>query len=135
MNIWDQRRLVVPISYFIEKPFQNWTRTTSELLGTVMLYTDYTVPVDAVRAELGRILDGNPRWDRRVQNVQLTAVRETTVELRVMVSAANSSSLWDLRVEVREKLVDFLRREYPQALPRVRTENPAGAVDAGDPTA
>ena len=132
VNIWDQRRLVVPISQFIEKPFQNWTRTSSDLLGTVMLYADYTVPVDAVRAELARILDADPRWDRRVHNVQVTDARESAVELRVMVSAANSSTLWDLRVAVRERLVDFLRREYPQALPRVRTQSPAGTAEVAD---
>lgn len=130
VNIWDQRRLVVPINYFIEKPFQNWTRTTSELLGTVMLYTDFMVPVDDVRAELDRILDGNPLWDGRVRNVQVTDVREQSVELRAMVSAATSGNLWDLRVQVREKLVDYLRQHHPEALPRVRTMSPAGAAQA-----
>jgi small-conductance mechanosensitive channel len=129
VNIWDQRRLVVPINYFIEKPFQNWTRTTSELLGTVMLYTDFTVPVDDVRAELARVLDGNPLWDGRVQNIQITDVRERSVELRVLVSAANAGNLWDLRVQVRERLLEFLRLRHPEALPRVRTGNPVVAAD------
>lgn len=130
VNIWDQRRLVVPINYFIEKPFQNWTRTTAELLGTVYIYTDFMLPVDEVRAELVRIVEANPLWDGRVQNIQVTDVRERSVQLRAMVSAATSGNLWDLRVQVRERLVDYLRRHHPEALPRVRTMSPAGAAEA-----
>ncbi|MDE3068024.1 MAG: mechanosensitive ion channel [Verrucomicrobiota bacterium] len=120
--IWDLRRLVVPITYFIEKPFQNWTRISADLLGTVFLYMDYTAPVDAVRAELDRILEHSRLWDRKVKGVQVTDSKEHTLEVRVLVSAANSSAAWDLRCEVREKLVDFLQRNYPHSLPRARAE-------------
>jgi small-conductance mechanosensitive channel len=122
VRIWDQRRLVVPVTHFIEKPFQNWTRTTAEILGTVFVYTDYTVPVDSVRAELQRILEASPHWDKRVGLVQVTNTSERTVELRALVSAADASAAWDLRCEVREKLVAFLQQQYPEALPRLRAE-------------
>ena len=122
VRIWDLRRLIVPITYFIEKPFQNWTRISADLLGTVFLYTDYTVPIQAVREELRRILEGSEKWDRRVCVLQVTDTTERTVQLRALVSAADSSKAWDLRCEVREKLVDFLQKNYPHALPRVRAE-------------
>ncbi len=118
--IWDKRRLVLPTTYFIEKPFQNWTRTTAEILGTVFIYADYTIPVDAVRKELDRILESAVHWDGKVKVVQVTNATEKTVEIRVLVSAADSPSAWDLRVYVREKLLAFLQRDYPQCLPRAR---------------
>ncbi len=118
--IWDKRRLVLPTTYFIEKPFQNWTRTTAEILGTVFIYADYTLPVDAVRKELDKILENAGHWDGKVKVVQVTDATERTVEIRVLVSAADSPSAWDLRVYVREKLLAFLQREYPQCLPRTR---------------
>lgn len=122
VRIWDQRRLIVPVTYFIEKPFQNWTRTTAELLGTVFLYTDYTVPVDAVRQALQDILDKAPQWDRRVCVLQVTDATERTLELRALVSAANASDAWDLRCQVREELLTFIQKTYPDALPRTRAE-------------
>ncbi|HPC95153.1 MAG TPA: mechanosensitive ion channel [Sedimentisphaerales bacterium] len=122
VRIWDLRRLIVPITYFIEKPFQNWTRTSADILGTVFLYVDHTVPIDAVRAELHRILEGSASWDRKVCVLQVTNTSERTVELRALMSAADASLAWDLRCEVRERLVDFIRREYPHALPRLRAE-------------
>ena len=122
VKIWDLRRLIVPLSSFIEKPFQNWTRTSPELMGTVFLYTDYTVPVDEVRQELQRILDGSKLWDRKVCVLQVTDAKEQTLELRALVSAADSSALWDLRCETREKLVRFLQDRYPDRLPRTRAE-------------
>lgn len=122
VRIWDERRLVVPISHFIEKPFQNWTRTSSDLLGTAFFYVDYAVPVDAVREELDRILNASTSWDGRVGKVQVTDVRERTVEVRVLISAADAGSAFELRCEVREKMIAFLRREYPGSLPRTRTE-------------
>jgi len=103
--IWDKRRLVLPTTYFIETPFQNWTRTTAEILGTVFIYADYTLPVDAIREELDRILDGNPLWDGKVKVVQVTNTTERTVEIRALVSAVDSGTAWDLRVHVREKLL------------------------------
>lgn len=122
VRIWDLRRLIVPITYFIEKPFQNWTRISADILGTVFLYVDHTVPIDAVRAELQRILEGSESWDRKVCVLQVTNTSERTVELRALMSASDASLAWNLRCEVREKLVDFIRREYPHALPRLRAE-------------
>lgn len=123
VRIWDLRRLIVPISYFIEKPFQNWTRVSADLLGTVFLYADYTVSVEAVREELRRILESKPDlWDGKAWGVQVTNADNRTVELRALMSAADSGSAWSLRCHVREKLLEYLQREYPDALPRVRAE-------------
>jgi small-conductance mechanosensitive channel len=122
VRIWDQRRLVMPLAYFIEHPFQNWTLNSADLLGTVMLHVDYRVPVEDVRQELQRILQGTPLWDGRVWNLQVTDATDSTVELRAMVSAAGAGALWDLRVYVREKLVAFLQERHPQSLPRMRAE-------------
>ena len=117
----------MPITYFIESPFQNWTRTSADILGTVFLYVDHTVPIDAVRAELQRILEASEAWDRKVCVLQVTNTSERTVELRALMSAADASLAWDLRCEVREKLVEFIRRDYPHALPRLRAELEKGA--------
>jgi small-conductance mechanosensitive channel len=124
VKIWDLRRLIVPITYFIEKPFQNWTRTSSDILGTILLYVDYTVPVEAVRTELQRILESTPLWDRKLGLLQVTNVSERTVELRVLVSAPDSGTGWDLRCLVREQLIAFVQEHCPHALPRLRTELP-----------
>ncbi len=120
VRIWDLRRLVVPITYFIEQPFQNWTHRSADVLGTVFLQVDYTVPVEAVRDELGRILTASPLWDGKVNVLQVTEARERTIELRALASASDASRAWDLRCEVREKLVAFIREHYPETLPRVR---------------
>jgi small-conductance mechanosensitive channel len=120
VRIWDLRRLVVPITYFIERPFENWTRRSADILGTVFLHVDYTVPVQEIRDELNRILSVSPRWDGRVNVLQVTAVRERTLELRALASARDASQAWDLRCEVREKLIDFIRRRHPDSLPQVR---------------
>ena len=122
VRIWDLRRLILPITYFLEKPFQNWTRVSAEILGTVFLYVDYTVPVEAVRAEFRRILEKSEKWDGRVSALQVTNTTERTVELRALVSATDSSSAWELRCYVREKLIEFLQKNYPHALPRLRAE-------------
>jgi small-conductance mechanosensitive channel len=122
VRIWDKRRLVVPISYFIEKPFQNWTRVSADLLGTVYLYCDYTVPVQAVREELKRILEGSEDWDGEVCSVQVTDATERTMAVRALMSAADASRLWTLRCQVRERLIDYIRREFPGSLPRFRAE-------------
>jgi len=122
VKTWDLRRLVMPITYFVEHPFQNWTRTSTDLLGTVLLYADYTVPVEAVRAELQRILDGTELWDRKVSQLQVTNASERTLELRVLVSAPDAGTSWDLRCLVREKLIEFIHKNYPQALPRLRAD-------------
>ncbi len=118
--IWDKRRLVLPTTWFIENPFQNWTRASSEILGTVFIYADYTLPVEAVRKELDRILEGTELWDGKVNVVQVTDATERTIEIRALVSAPDSGTAWDLRVYVREKLLAFLQKEYPQCLPKSR---------------
>lgn len=122
VRIWDLRRLIVPITYFIEKPFQNWTRVTADILGTVFLYVDYTVPIDSVRQELHRILKESQLWDGKVCAMQVTNTSERAVELRALMSASDASVAWSLRCEVREKLIDFIKTKYPQALPRLRAE-------------
>jgi small-conductance mechanosensitive channel len=122
VRIWDLRRLIVPVTYFIEKPFQNWTRVTADILGTVFLYVDYTVPIDSIREELHRVLKESQLWDGKVCVLQVTNTSERTVELRALMSAADASVAWSLRCEVREKLIDFIKTKYPQALPRLRAE-------------
>ena len=122
VRIWDLRRLVVPITFFIDKPFQNWTRVSADLLGTVFLYADYRVPVDAVRQELHRILQESPEWDGKVWGLQVTNATERTVELRALMSAPDSGAAWNLRCAVREKLLAFLREHCQESLPRVRAE-------------
>ena len=122
IRLWDLRRLVVPLSYFIEKPFQNWTLTSSRILGTVFIYTDYTVPVEIIRKKAKEIVEASGLWDRQAFNVQVTDIKENALEIRVLVSAIDSGKVWDLRCEVREKLIAFIRNEFPEALPRRRTE-------------
>jgi small-conductance mechanosensitive channel len=122
VRIWDLRRLIVPITYFIERPFQNWTRASADLLGTVFLYVDYTAPLGALRAEFDRIVEASKYWDRRVKVLQVTNATERTVELRALASAPDASMAWDLRCEIREKMIHFLQTQYPQSLPRVRAE-------------
>lgn len=122
VRVWDSRRLILPVTYFLEKPFQNWTRVSADLLATVFLYVDYTVPVQAVREELFRILENSKSWDRRVWALQVTNSTERTIELRALMSAADSSSAWELRCEVREKLIEFVQNNYPDGLPRLRAE-------------
>ncbi len=118
--IWDKRRLIVPTTYFIEKPFQNWTKTSSDLLGTVFLHIDYRVPFDALRKELTRILENTPLWDRKANNIQVTDSKAGFVEVRAMVSARDASDAWDLRVLVREKLITFLQKNYPDSIAHSR---------------
>ena len=122
VKIWDLRRLIIPITYFIEKPFQNWTRVTADILGTVFIYVDYTVPFDSIRQELQRILEKSKLWDGKVCVLQVTNTTDRTVELRALMSAPDASTAWSLRCEVREKLVDFIQKKYPKALPRLRAE-------------
>jgi small-conductance mechanosensitive channel len=122
VRIWDLRRLIVPLAYFIEKPFQNWTRTSTDLIGAVFIYTDYTVPVDEVRQELKRILEMSHLWDRKTCVLQVTEAKEHALELRALVSASNASTLFDLRCYARESLVRFLQERHPDRLPRTRAE-------------
>jgi small-conductance mechanosensitive channel len=120
VRIWDRRSLIVPVTHFIERPFQNWTRSSADLLCAVILHTDYSVPVAAVRDELTRILQHSRFWDGRVNALQVTDSTEHTLEVRALASAADASLGWDLRCEVRERLVGFIQREYPDSLPRLR---------------
>ena len=122
VKIWDKRRLVLPTTYFIEKPFQNWTRNSSDILGTVFIYTDYSVPFDALRHELTRILENTDLWDGEVNVLQVTDTKNEVVETRALMSAKDSPTSWDLRVLVREKLVVFIQNNYPHSLPRTRVE-------------
>jgi small-conductance mechanosensitive channel len=117
VKIWDQRRLILPINYFIEKPFQNWTRNSSDILGTVFLYMDYSIPIDDLRKEFDRLLDKTDLWDKRVKVIQVTDAKEHTIELRALVSARNSSEAFDLRCYIRENLIKFVRDNCPQSLP------------------
>ncbi len=120
VRIWDQRRLILPTTYFIEKPFQNWTRTSAEILGTVFIYTDYNVPFEELRKELTRLLQNCKYWDGKVNVLQVTNSTEKTVEIRALVSAIDSSTAWDLRVYIRENLIRFLQENYPDSLPKSR---------------
>ncbi|MEM1072613.1 MAG: mechanosensitive ion channel domain-containing protein [Planctomycetota bacterium] len=134
MRIWDERRLIVPFSTIIEQPFENWTRHSTSLLGTIYFYADYSLPIDDVRAELKRICEGNPRWDGRVCSVLVTDANDRSIQVRALISAANASDQWDLRCEVREKLVAYVHRAHPGALPREREEeftHPAGELGRG----
>ena len=105
VQLWDLRRMIVPLSYFIEKPFQNWTRQTSTLIGAVLIYVDYSAPVEAIRDELGRIVKASKNWNGEVINLQVTDAKERTIELRAIMSANSSGAAFDLRCEVREKLI------------------------------
>jgi small-conductance mechanosensitive channel len=135
VRIWDERRLIVPMSRFLEQPFENWTKVSSELHGTVFLQVDWRLPLDALRAELDRIVVGNPKWDGRTKTVAVTNTTDRAIEVRVLVSARNAGTLFDLRVEIREKLVGWLQSyDGGKYLPRVRLEEdakPAHADAAG----
>jgi small-conductance mechanosensitive channel len=122
VRIWDQRRLVLPINYFIEKPFQNWTRTTADIWGTVFLFVDYTVPVAALREKFEEVLASNPLWDGKIKAVQVTDTTEKTIEIRFLMSARNSPDAFDLRCIVREEMVAFVQSNYPESLPKIRFE-------------
>ncbi|MCC4633661.1 MULTISPECIES: mechanosensitive ion channel family protein [Xanthomonas] len=122
VRIWDERRMVVPLTWFIENPFQNWTRASADLLGTAFLWLDYRTPIAAVRAELERICHSEPLWDGRVCVTQITDTSDNTIQVRLLVSARNSGDAFDLRCVVRERMIDFLTREHAYALPRIRAE-------------
>ena len=120
LKLWDERRMIVPLQWFIENPFENWTRTGSQILGTVMLYVDYATPIEPLRAEAERLVKALPEWDGRVFAVQVTDATERSIQVRVLVSAGNSGKAFDLRCKLREGLIAFLARDYPQSLPVVR---------------
>ncbi len=122
IRLWDWRRMVVPLSYFIERPFQNWTRDAASLIGSIILHADYAADVDKIRAQLERAVRESSLWDGAVVNLQVVDTNVRTMELRALVSARNAPQAWDLRCEIREKLLAFMRAEMPEALPRDRAD-------------
>jgi len=120
VNIWDKRRLVLPINYFIEKPFQNWTRTTAEILGTVFIYVDYTIPVANLRQKLTDLLQGNRLWDGKVNVLQVTDLKENTMEVRCLMSCRNAGDAFDLRCYIREEMIHYINAHFPNALSQKR---------------
>jgi small-conductance mechanosensitive channel len=122
IRIWDLRRLIVPITYFIEKPFQNWTRTSSDIMGSIFIYADYRIQVDEVRLEMDRVVKSSPLWDGKVCGLQVTDCKESVLELRLLIGSGTASGAWDLRCLVREKIIGFIQSRFPESLPRVRTE-------------
>jgi small-conductance mechanosensitive channel len=140
VRLWDLRRLIVPLSYFMEKPFQNWTRQNAELIGSVLFHVDYTAPIERIRDKLQEIVEGNKLWDGRVAKLQVTDSTTATIELRALVSARGASAVADLRCDVREKLIAFLQKDYPGALPRQRADvalsaDALAAIARGEPHA
>ncbi|WP_395106374.1 mechanosensitive ion channel family protein [Actinomadura sp. SCN-SB] len=138
--LWDDRRLILPVSSFTEQPFENWTRHTSRVIGSVLLHVDWSVPVEELRSELYSMLRDNPLWDRREWILQVTEVLPNgLLQLRATMSAADSASAWDLRCDVREHLVNYIRENHPGALPRFRAEltngDPAGSGPLDGPGA
>jgi small-conductance mechanosensitive channel len=128
IRIWDLRRLVVPVDYFLEKPFQNWTRNEAALLGSVELHLDYSVPVEAIRAVFQQVLAESPLWDEKVSGVQVTDSTERTMLVRLLMSASDASRAFDLRCFVRERMITFIQRDHPGALPRTRAELSTGGA-------
>jgi small-conductance mechanosensitive channel len=135
LKIWDERRLIVPLQWFIENPFENWTRTSSQILGTVMLHLDFAMPMEPLRAELERIVHAAPEWDKRVCVLQVTDATERTLQVRALMSAASADKCFDLRCKVREALLAFVAREYPQCLPELRMPQLERALDPTRPDA
>jgi len=131
VRIWDLRRLIVPLTYFIENSFQNWTRQSADIMGTAFLYLDYTVPVEPLRTELIRIVSDAKQWDGKVCGLQVTDLKEHTMELRCLISSRNASENFDLRCLVREGMMSFVREKYPDAFPRMRLQ---GSLDAKQKT-
>ncbi|TPE42900.1 mechanosensitive ion channel [Pontibacter mangrovi] len=122
LRLWDHRRLILPLNYFIQKPFQNWTRTGSDILATVHFYTDYTMPIEPLRQEFDRLLAATDLWNGQASVLQVTDSKERTLELRALMSAQNSALAWDLRCYIREGLIYFIQKNYPDALPKTRSE-------------
>jgi small-conductance mechanosensitive channel len=134
VRIWDQRRMIIPLQWFIENPFQNWTRSTADLLGTVIIWADYRLPMDAFRAEAERICKNAPEWDGRLCLVQVTDTSEKAMQVRVLISAANADRAFELRCRVREGLLMFMQKNYPESLPTLRAEAHAfGRPPTDDP--
>jgi small-conductance mechanosensitive channel len=122
LKIWDERRLIIPLQWFIENPFQNWTRSNAQIIGTVVVWVDYRMPLAPLREAAQRACEVAPEWDQRLCLLQLVEAGERSMQLRVLVTSSNSSLNWDLRCKVREALVDVMQRDYPQHLPLMRAE-------------
>ncbi len=122
VRIWDLRRLIVPLSYFLEQPFRNWTYTSSQILGQVHLYADYTLPIQPVREKCLELIKANPLWDGGVAVLQVVGAEANVIQLRALMSSADSSKSWDLRCAVREQLIEFIQQNFPHALPRTRAD-------------
>jgi len=122
VRTWDWRRLIVPLSWFLEQPIQNWTRETTTIIGQVHLNVDYRTPIDDIRQELDRLVHASKLWDGNVANLQVIDATENTIELRLLATASDASRAWDLRCELREKMIAYLQREHPDCLPRHRLE-------------
>ncbi|MCW2718745.1 MAG: MscS Mechanosensitive ion channel [Pseudonocardia sp.] len=122
VRLWDERRLMLPTAYFITTPFQNWTRNEARVTGAVLLHLRYTAPVEELRAEARRIVELSPLWDRRDWILQVVDTTPLTMVVRVLASAADAPSSWDLRCEIREQLIAYLRTEHPDALPGLRCD-------------
>jgi small-conductance mechanosensitive channel len=138
IRLWDERRLIVPINYFIEKPFQNWTRSSSEIVGSVIIYADYTLPMDELRNVFEQYLKEDPLWDGRIATLFVTDANAETVQIRATMSATNSNDAFDLRCHIREKLITYIRTHHNTSLPRRRVESfvqPAASVVAKEATA
>jgi len=120
VKIWDERRLVLPVTWFLEKPFQNWTRTSAQITGTIFIYVDYSFHVESIRNALPDMLKKNPDWDGRFWNVQVTKVTEQYKEIRMMLTSADSAKNWDLRAAIREELIDFININYPETFAKIR---------------
>lgn len=138
LSIWDERRLIIPLQWFIEHPFQNWTRNNSQLLGSVFVYADFGMPLAPLRAEMERIVRAAPEWDGRVFVLQVTDATERAMQIRILATAESSPKAFDLRCRIREGMIDFMQREYPQFLPQLRFQaagdfRPASRVDAPPP--
>lgn len=121
VRIWDKRRLIVPVTYFLEKPFQNWTRKNSDLIGSVFLDVDYMTPLEPLRDEARRICeDASSLWDGEICTAQVTEAGPESMKVRIIAGSPDASKAWDLRCLLREKLIVFLRDNYPESLPRRR---------------
>lgn len=134
LRIWDERRLIIPLQWFIENPFQNWTRSSAQIIGTVFLWVDYGMPLEPLRQAAQRACESSPDWDGRLCKLQVTEASERAMQLRVLVTSASSGQNWDLRCTVREALIAFIQREHPQSLPRVRAELEGAQSWRGEPS-
>jgi len=130
VKIWDERRMILPVTWFLEKPFQNWTRSNADITGTIFLYVDYNLPVERIRKILPEMLTGNRDWDGRTANVQVTNSTERFKEVRVLLSSTDASKNWDLRTNIREKLIDFINENYPDSFAKIRFQANSGDMIA-----